>query len=172
MNAAAPAVNHELETFRHQAGMIGYVVLLNLDGVTQEESLVQPQPHGNCANWVLGHLVCIYNKALGLLGQQPVLDPAGSIARYDRGSSPMLDPSEALDISELLGAWKAATERVDAGLAELNPEMLDARAPFSPSNNPDETVRSLVSTVLFHQAYHAGQLGVLRRIAGKDGAIK
>jgi hypothetical protein len=172
MNAAAPAVNHEVETFRHQAGMIRYVVLLNLDGITQEESLVQPQPHGNCANWVLGHLVCIYNKALGLLGQQPVMDPAGPIARYDRGSSPMLEPSEALDISELRAAWNDATERVDAGLAELSAGVLDARAPFSPSGNPDETTRSLVSTVLFHQAYHAGQLGLLRRIAGKPGAIK
>lgn len=171
MSTAAPAVNQLIETFRHQAGMIRYVVLLNLDGITQEESLVQPRPHGNCANWVLGHLLCIYNRALPLLGQEPVLDPE-SLARYDRGSSPILDASEARDVRELLAAWNTVTERVDAGLGQVDPDTLDAPAPFSPSNNPNETVRSLISTVLFHQAYHAGQTGLLRRIAGKDGAIK
>jgi uncharacterized damage-inducible protein DinB len=42
----------------------------------------------------------------------------------------------------------------------------------SPSGNPDETVRSLITTVMFHQAYHAGQTAVLRRIAGREGAIR
>ena len=34
------------------------------------------------------------------------------------------------------------------------------------------TVRSIINTVMFHQAYHAGQTAVLRRIAGKEGAIR
>jgi DinB superfamily len=171
MSTVAPAVNPLVATFRHQAGMIRQVVILNLDGITQEESLVQPQAHGNCANWVLGHLLCIYNRALPLLGQEPVMDP-DSLARYDRGSSPILHASEARDMGELRAGWNAVAERVDAGLARLDPDTLDAPAPFSPSNDPNETVRSLISTVLFHQAYHAGQTGLLRRIAGKDGAIK
>jgi hypothetical protein len=49
---------------------------------------------------------------------------------------------------------------------------MDGPAPFSPSKNPKETLRSLLTTVLFHQAYHSGQTGLLRRIAGKEGAIK
>jgi uncharacterized damage-inducible protein DinB len=46
-----------------------------------------------------------------------------------------------------------------------------------PAPGPDsdgeltETVRSLLGTILFHQAYHSGQTGLLRRIAGKPGAI-
>lgn len=35
----------------------------------------------------------------------------------------------------------------------------------------DETMGSLLAAVLFHQAYHAGQLGILRRIAGESVAI-
>ena len=170
MSTAAPAVNQLIDTFRHQARMTRYVVGMNLDGITQAESLVQPREHGNCANWVLGHLVYTYNRSLPLLGQEPVRNP--DVARYERGSSPLLDASEARDIGELLEAWNVASERMDAGLAQLDPDTLDAAAPFSPSNNPDETVRSLISTVLFHQAYHAGQTGLLRRIAGKEGAIK
>ncbi len=68
-------------------------------------------------------------------------------------------------------AWDEATRRIDAGLAGLAPEALDQPAPHSPGNNPNETVRSLLSVTFFHQAYHAGQTGILRRIAGKEGAI-
>jgi uncharacterized damage-inducible protein DinB len=30
----------------------------------------------------------------------------------------------------------------------------------------------VLATVFFHQAYHAGQAGVLRRVAGREGAIR
>ena len=84
----------------------------------------------------------------------------------------MTDPAEARDLGEIMAAWTEATRRVDGGLEGLKPEFLAERAQFSPSGNPDETNGSLLTTVLFHQAYHAGQTAVLRRIAGKEGAIR
>ena len=156
---------------RHQAGMVHQVVRLNLDGVTQSESLIQPQPAGNCLNWVVGHLLAVYHQALPLIGQEGVIETS-VIQRYNRGSAPMLDGAEALDISELMAAWDECSRRVDAGLASLSDETLAMPAPMSPTNNPHETIGSLLSTVSWHQAYHAGQTGVLRRIAGKAGAIK
>ena len=71
-----------------------------------------------------------------------------------------------------MSALNEAAERVDAGLAALGPDLLDQPAPTSPSGDPDETVRTLLTTVMWHQAYHTGQTGVLRRIAGKEGAIR
>ena len=169
---ATPATRtpSEIDTFRHQAGLTDKVVQMNVAGVTQQESLVQPQPEGNCLNWVVGHLVCVYNNVMPLLGQKALPD-AAKLKRYDRGSAPLREPSEAMELSALLSIWDEASKRVDVGLGGLTQEALDARAPFSPTNDPNETVRSLISTVLFHQSYHAGQLGVLRRIAGKPGAI-
>jgi len=90
---------------------------------------------------------------------------------YARHSSPLKDQAEALPLQELLAAFDKASERVDAGLASLAPRRLDEPAPFSPVNDPKETVRSLLASISFHQAYHAGQTGLLRRIAGKPGAI-
>jgi len=171
MTTAVSETVKEVEVFRHQAGATRQVVHLNVDGFTQEESLLQPEPAGNCLNWVVGHLFCIYDQMLPLLGQQPVMEK-DALKRYARGSSPLVDPAEALDFQDLLRGWATANERVDAGLAGLTAEALDRPAPVSPSNNPDETVRSLISTVLFHQAYHAGQTGILRRLAGKEGAIR
>lgn len=171
MTAAAPVTASEVEVFRLQARMVQYVVRANVEGLSQEESLIQPPSGGNCLNWVVGHLLCIYNKSLPLLGQEPVL-PEDALQRYDRGAPALRETAEARDFQELLSAWEEACRRIEAGLASLAPEALDRPAPFSPSNNPDETVRSLVTTIFFHQAYHAGQTGILRRLAGKEGAIR
>lgn len=170
MSATATTIGNEIATLRYQAGLVHKVVHINVAGITQQESLINPEPEGNCLNWVLGHLVCIYNNAMPLVGQEALPKPE-KLKRYDRGSAPLRNASEAMELSELLSIWDEACKRVDAGLSTLTPETLDARAPFSPSNDPNETMRSLISTVLFHQAYHAGQLGVLRRVAGKPGAI-
>jgi uncharacterized damage-inducible protein DinB len=171
MITAAPTAIREVEVFRQQTQMIHKVVGINVQGVTHEESLIQPDPGGNCLNWVLGHLLWAYNGALPLLGQESVMDK-DAVKRYARGSSPIEDPAEAMAVQELLSRWDEATKRMDAGLASLTSEVLDRPAPSSPSGNPNETVRSLLTTLLFHQAYHAGQTGILRRLIGKEGAIR
>ncbi|HEX6038930.1 DinB family protein [Longimicrobium sp.] len=159
------------EGLRHVARLTSFVLHANVEGITQAESLAAPQPAGNCLNWVVGHLVCIGNKALPVVGQEPVVDPA-SLDRYDRGSAPLTDPAEARDIGELMRLWDEVAARMDAGLAGFPGDTLDQPAPFSPGNDPNETVGSLIATMVFHQSYHVGQTGVLRRVSGKAGAIK
>jgi len=167
-----PAVAAEIEILREQARTIHRVLRANTDGLSQEDSLIQPEPGGNCLNWVVGHLLQTYDGAiLPLLGEAPVLGKE-ALARYNRGTPPLRDSAEALLLSDMLAAWDEAAKRVDAGLTRVSSERLDQSAPFSPRNNPHETVRSLLTIVLFHQAYHAGQAGLLRRMAGKEGAIR
>lgn len=170
MSTAAPAMPGDIQIYQHQAGMTQGVVRVNTAGITQEESLVQPQPDGNCLNFVIGHLVNVYDKVLPLVGQEPVMGDA--VSRYERGAPALRDPSEAMQLSELLAAFDTQTERFQAGLATLTPEALERPMPGPDSRGElTETVRSLLGTILFHQAYHAGQTGLLRRIAGKPGAI-
>jgi hypothetical protein len=160
-----------IANLRHQSELTRIVVGLNADGISHEDSLVQPRPGGNCFNWVLGHLVAIYGEALPLLGQQPVR-PREELSCYARGAKPITNASDALRLEDLETWWEESCRRFDAGLAALPEGRLDERAPFSPGNDPTETVGSLLATLVFHQAYHSGQLGVLRRVAGKPGAIK
>lgn len=167
--AAAPL--HEVAVFRQQARTTHQVVRRNVDGLTHEESLVQPDPGGNCLNWVVGHLVWASNGACRVLGQEPALDES-SAKRYERGGAPVLEAADAIDLGRLLAAWDAGADRIDAGLGTLTPEVLDRPAPGSPTGNPNETIRSLLGTMMFHQAYHAGQTALLRRIAGHEGAIR
>lgn len=170
MPKTAPAAVSEIDLWRHQTRMTGHVVGANVAGLTHEDSLVQPRPGGNCLNWILGHLLTVYNGTLPLLSQEPVMGE-GDLTHYARGAPPIRDRAEALEFEQLLTAWSQAVERIDAGLAGLSPDVLD-RPVKSPTGNPNETVRSLLTTVMFHQAYHAGQTAVLRRIAGKEGAIR
>src|SRR5215212_2711129 len=129
MTAAASQTVSEVEVLRHQARAIHQVVRLNADGVTHEESLLQPHSGGNCLNWVVGHLVATYESILPALGQKPVMKE-GVLKRYARGTPPLRDSAEALEIRELLTAWDEAAERFDAGLAGLTSDVLDRPAPF------------------------------------------
>jgi uncharacterized damage-inducible protein DinB len=170
MTRTAPAPMTEIDLWRQQNQMTRDVVGANVAGLTHEDSLVQPRPGGNCLNWVLGHLLSVYDGILPLMRQEPVMGE-GALQRYVRGAPPIQDRAEALSFEQMLSAWNQAVERVDAGLATLSPDALD-RPVESPTGNPNETVRSLLTTVMFHQAYHAGQTALLRRIAGKEGAIR
>jgi hypothetical protein len=171
MSTAAPAVLGEIAVFQQQAHMAHAVVRMNTDGISHEESLIHPRPDGNCLNFIVGHVVNVYDQALGIVGQEPVLG-AEATARYKRGSPPLRDASEALPLDDLLAAWDTQSQRMQAGLATLTPEALERPMPGPDSKGElTETVRSLLATILFHQTYHAGQMGVLRRIVGKPGAI-
>jgi len=160
----------DVESLRYQARLMRDVVRLCIDGITHEQSVVQPRPAGNCVNWILGHLLVVYNQVLPLIGQEAVVTE-GTLTRYARGSAPITRASEALLFHDVICAWDEVCARVDAGLATLTPHHLDAVVPEGPTGDPYETLGSLLATVLFHQAYHAGQLGVLRRIIGMPAAL-
>jgi hypothetical protein len=167
--AVTPRIG-EVRIYRQMARVVHAVVGRCVDGLSHEESLIQSAPEGNCANWVMGHLLCSYNKVLPALGQA-VVGGDGAFKCYERGSHGVKGNEGAMPMTELMAAWHEAEKRIEEGLTGLTEERLDEPAPFSPSGNPKETMRSLLTTVFFHQSYHAGQLGLLRRIAGKPGAL-
>jgi len=170
MSVATTSAQAEIDTLRMNVQALNSVVRRNLQDITNEESLEQPRPAGNCINWVLGHLVCVYNEVLPLVGQKPVVGK-DALQRYTRGSAPVVNAQEATSFPELVVQFDRSAEAFETGIASLAPEALDHPAPVSPRNNPNETVRSLLGLIVFHQGYHAGQLGILRRMVGKKGAI-
>ena len=170
MPTTTPETTREIEAFRHQAEMIDEVLRINARGLTHEDSLIQPRPAGNCLNWVVGHLLWTYDYNLPELGQEPVMEE-GALKWYARGVPPLRDRSEALDFQGLLNAWDESAGRIDAGLEGLTADALKQPARPIAGDDSGETVRERLIGVLFHQAYHIGQTALLRRIAGKDGAI-
>jgi DinB family protein len=171
MSAMATEHTGGVDSIRYQASLVHQVVRRNVEGISHEESLLQPEPGGNCLNWVVGHLVWAYAGALPLVRQSSTLDQQ-RLAQYARGGPPLTDPTRAVRFDELLAAWDEASRRMDAGLADFPTETLAQPAPGSPTGNPGETIGSLLATIMFHQAYHTGQTAVLRRLVGREGAIK
>lgn len=166
---ARAATRPDVAALRTQYFVVHATVRRNLEGVSHDESLVNPEPFGNNANWILGHLVDSCNGVLRLLGQPTVLEPA-ALGRYRRGSDPLLDAGDAVALERLLEAWDDASRRVNVGLKGATGDLLDAPLP---EGNPriGDTIGAALAFLAFHQAYHAGQLGLLRRLLGKSGAI-
>ncbi len=156
------------KTLQYQFGLARYVTEQNIESVAHEDSLVQPQKGGNCMNWTLGHIVRSRIVQLQLLGK-PSPYALEDYAAYDL--APVTGPSHAKNRDTLVEHFRALQQPIDDGLAEVSDDALAAKAPFSPTNNPDETIGSLLAGLSFHEAYHAGQIALLRRIVGKQGAI-
>ncbi len=144
----------------------------NLEDVTNEESLVDPPGAGNCLNWVLGHIVAARNTALKLAGGAPV---AGDdiTAHYRRGSAPLQPGDKVPDLGTLRGILSDAQHQLVPALAALSDEALAQPVPEQLRRPPlTGSVANALIRLHYHEAYHNGQIGLLRRIAGKEGAIK
>lgn len=159
------------KTIAYQFGLCTHVLDRNLSQLSEEESLTAPQKGGNCLNWVLGHITRTRNGALRLLGQKPLF-PEEDFRAYDDNGGVAFSAETALPFNELKRRFKALQEPWVRGLNQISKETLEQPAPISPTNNPNETVGSLLAALAFHEAYHIGQTGMLRRVVGKEGMIK
>jgi len=135
---------------------------LNASGIGHEESLVTPQPAGNSLNWVIGHVVASRNGLLRLSGMD--LHWSKEEARpYIRGSA-LLAVEAARPFNEILTAYEQTQHKLLERLQNMSDSELDAASDKG-------TLGEQLAFLLFHEAYHAGQAGLLRRVLGKPPAI-
>lgn len=147
------------------------VLTQNLEGFTEDDAFAAPAGGGNCANWIVGHLL---NSRAELLSALDAEAPWGDrrLARYRRGSAQLSGAKGALPLTELLEDLNATQNTLLAAFKAFDESRLRDPAPFSPTENPKETVGSLFAGLAFHESYHAGQTGLLRRMVGKEGKIR
>ena len=141
----------------------------NCHGVDHPQSLIAPSPAGNGINWVVGHVIAVRSRALHkILGLPPIFDEA-TAAPYERGSTP-LAAADAQPLESLLALLSASQKTLPDAVAAMSDASLAAAAP-QPSMPGVTTVGSLLAGLAFHEAYHVGQTGILRRLLGLEGAI-
>lgn len=145
---------------------------MNLAGIDHQASLAAPEPGGNCLNWVVGHVVSARDRILSEVLGLPHILSAEAHEVYGRGTPALSNAATALPLDELLAIFEASQEPLRQGLKQVTEERLAEPAPFSPSGNPKETVASLLAGLAFHESYHVGQTGILRRMAGMEGAVR
>lgn len=158
------------ETIISQLQFAQWAAMRNLEGVSHEDSVVRPANGANDSNWVLGHVIAVRNKVMAAVGEAPIWDDA-RVAPYLAESTN--DTAARIPLDELRAAFATTHERLTAGIARLDEHALQQKAPFSPGkSNPDETLQSLLAKIVVHESYHIGQIGILRRAMGKEGAIR
>lgn len=143
----------------------------NLEDVSNDESLIRPPGGANCLNWVLGHIVAYRGTVLKLIGRRAVFE--GDQAKpYLRGSHP--DGTEQyLDLATLRGMLSDAQQEFIPAISMMTEEELARDVPQEFDRPPlAGSLGNALARMSFHESYHAGQIGLLRRIVGKDGAIK
>ncbi len=144
----------------------GYrTVQMNLEGIAHEESMRSPAGGGNCANWVLGHLVSTRLAVLSLAGAAPMADTEIHDVYNAQEDAPAFDPARAYPLERLQALLDASQERLRTALPGITDERLARPALLG-------TVGETLAFLTFHEGYHCGQLGVLRRTLGKPGKIK
>jgi uncharacterized damage-inducible protein DinB len=150
-----------------QFGAIYSVIARNIEGLTHADSLAPAAGGGNTANWILGHVVNVQNGLMQVIGAPPVWESAQlERARFDH---PIRDAAEAIDWDTLVERFNASRDGCLAALAALSDASLAEQMP-GPFGDPS-TRAGLLGVLVIHQCYHAGQLGMARRAAGKKTAI-
>ncbi len=83
------------------------------------------------------------------------------------GQSEAKDDTAYPSIEKIKAEWNGMHQAIRTGLKKLTPKELDA-APPAPFDQVAETTGDLWAFINHHQAYHIGQIGLLRRGFGKE----
>ncbi len=134
------------------------VLHMQIEGLTHEDSLIQPPFRANCLNWVLGHIVSSRGGALKLLGAKPVWSEEEA-APYARESEPIIDMEQAYLLEKIVADLDETQERLEAALADLTIEDMEQA-------KGDRTLGERLSFSYWHEAYHTGQTELLRQVTG------
>jgi len=145
-----------------------YTVQL-LDHIPPREWFLQPGGAPTHVAWQVGHLAMAqYRLALERIrGSRPddeLLIPAVVLEKYGRNSIPDPDPSRNLSPGEL----RSCFDRVHAQVLLESEAWQDADLD-APALKPHQLFETKLGALLWcvrHEMMHAGQIGLLRRLAG------
>jgi uncharacterized damage-inducible protein DinB len=156
-----------LDLVRLQLQCSAYVVKTNVGDVSHEESL-RSFGQVNALYWILAHLVTTRSQLLSALGAEPVWsDEEGR--RFDRHAPP-LGETTVRPLAELWKAYDLSQQRLIDAIGRLEPEALGRPAPKEAQDKLIRTIGDLLAVLAFHDAYHSGQTGVIRRLLGRPPA--
>jgi uncharacterized damage-inducible protein DinB len=142
----------------------------NAAGLTHEESLRAPDGGGNCLNWVLGHVLATRHAVLKTLGRDGWW-PAETVDLYKRGSQTLTGAEPGIVRWEtLVEDFGTSHARIVEAVGAATDHELAQPAGRGPGGVELDAAHR-VAFLQFHEAYHIGQIGLLRRIAGHDRAI-
>lgn len=144
-----------------QVQLIDRIIKGKSASLSHADSVKQLPFPGNCFNWNVGHILVYRHQYLGVIDGASAPDP-DEFAMYGSGSEPLVDDTKAIPLETLIQRLDEASTAVVSALEAMPParlgELLDADA----GTTVDDRLQFYI---LFHEAYHAGQLEILRELA-------
>jgi len=138
------------------------------DGLTTKDSLLQPQPGGNCLNWVMGHLVVNLVETLEVL-EVDLSEDLPDLTRYRIGSEPIrVEEVGVLALDNLVDLYEQLTNKIVDRLSQMNEAEFEEEIDFWQGKSRRGYVAFFY---FFHNTFHLGQLEYLRNLAGKTEKI-
>lgn len=145
-----------------QYELSGNALVHNLDGVDRAQSLAVPEGGGSSINWVVGHVLrCREARIFTALGLESIWsDPRQEL--YGKDKTPADLAGREVPVGEMLRRFERSQSALVHKLQEMTDK--DLNQPLAePSELFGKTVGELVSFFAWHEAYHVGQLAVIRR---------
>ena len=128
----------------------------------EKEKADRPTDATNHSAWIAGHIVSarfFVANMLGVPDQEPYSELFGQGKAIEDGVS---YPS----LSDQLNHFNDINLKIGDKLRNIEEEKLKEAAPFPLPTG--ETVGDLINFLAHHEAYHIGQLGLLRKYFGKE----
>jgi uncharacterized damage-inducible protein DinB len=142
-----------------------------LDHIEPDEWFQQPAEGVTHLAWQVGHLA-MAEYALTMLrlrGKEPEdqsLISNDFFRRFKKGTSPVADPSQYPPVKDILSVFHRVHENALQELAQYGDDDLNVKLP-----EPHAVFDTKMGSVYFcasHEMLHAGQIGLLRRLIGKQ----
>lgn len=124
-----------------------------------------PPGGGNTAHWILGHVVTSRRFMLRAGGHELALQPWEE--HFGRGAEPGADTSGYPSPEELIATFKADGDAISEHFPSMTQDQADAAAP-RPMPDGSDTVEGVLHFLYFHEIYHLGQIGLIRRMNGLE----
>ena len=141
--------------------LTGRLVRRAVDGMDRSALLRRVTENCNSMLWMVGHMTLYRSMLLGLLGGAR---EACWEDLFKRGAGPA-DESFYPSLEELLAEFDAVTVKLNANFeAATEAELGAPAAKGTPSL--DGTLAGSAAFLAFHEGYHAGQMGLLRKQLG------
>lgn len=157
---------HMPTLYADMLGTSNHVIKQKTAGLSHADSMLQLPFPGNCMNWILGHLLVYREQSIGVIDGVSQPDE-GEFAKYGYGSEPMTDPAEAIPLETLLDRLDGASERMIGALKEMPASRLEE---FVDEERGATVAQRLHFYIVFHEAYHVGQLEPLYELALAKGS--
>lgn len=168
MNYFQTQVHEWISTFN----LNHWIIEKQVEGINHEQSMLALPFQGNRMNWVVGHL-CEHRDWMLRAVDGKTLMAAKDVMVYRRGSDPLTDESEVLQLDAMLESLRTSKDSLVSKVASADEAFLmeTPQAGILMDSHKDKTRFQRLQGLLWHETYHLGQLELLRQLSGVNDKI-